>query len=184
MDLDYDDVDNVVLQQYNNEHELEKLNIRQMRGVMRYHNIPYLDDNGNILPPFRTNNDILIRRRAPYINAILMHFQQQQQPQNNDDNEDDDEIIDGETFYIFDCEQDVTLTEESILLIPQFEQHLNRSQVNDTFVDCDEKQSISEMKTESTFKEFEGRLIGCNGDCGSKLSKLIDSIAYHHDKVM
>ena len=34
------------------------------------------------------------------------------------------------------------------------------------------------------FKEIDGRLIGCNGDCGSKLSKILDCIAHHHDKVM
>ena len=34
------------------------------------------------------------------------------------------------------------------------------------------------------FKQFEGRLVGCNGDCGSKPSKIIDVIAHHHNKVM
>ena len=40
------------------------------------------------------------------------------------------------------------------------------------------------FKTRYKFKEIRGRLIGCNGDCGSKLSMLIDYIAHHQDRVM
>ena len=85
--LDYDNVDHIVLPQYNNDQQLANVNVRQMRGIMRYHNIPYLDDDENILPQFRTNGGALIRRRAPYINAIIAHFQQHR----NDDEEDEDD---------------------------------------------------------------------------------------------
>lgn len=48
----------------------------------------------------------------------------------------------------------------------------------------DDEKPSNAMDNMYTFKEFEGRLIGCNGDCGSRLSKVIDVIADHHHKVM
>ena len=103
---DYINVDGIVLQQYHNEAHFRGLNVRQIRGVMVHFNIPLRDINGDILPQYRSNNGNFIRYRAPYINAVLAHFQQQQAPpqqpqdeqQSNDDqvsdpnseNDDDD----------------------------------------------------------------------------------------------
>ena len=53
-DNDYDNVDRIVRQRYDQEIDFRNMNVRQIRGVMNYHNIPYRDDNGNILPQYRT----------------------------------------------------------------------------------------------------------------------------------
>ena len=72
---DYDDPGHV-LQRYSNAAELQNYNIRRMRGIMNHFNIPFRDDNGIILPQFRTGNNAFILRRQPYIDAIIAHFRQ------------------------------------------------------------------------------------------------------------
>ena len=77
---DYDMPENV-LQRYGNAADLAAHTIRQMRGIMHHHHIPYRDDNNNILETFRARNGNFIPRRQPYIDAIVQHFAQQVQNQ-------------------------------------------------------------------------------------------------------
>ena len=76
---DYDMPDNI-LQRYGNA-DLAAHTMRQMRGIMHHHHIPYRDDNNNILDAFRARNGNFIPRRQPYIDAIVQHFAQQPQNQ-------------------------------------------------------------------------------------------------------
>ena len=44
------------------------------------------------------------------------------------------------------------------------------------------KSSLNKIPNQQPLKEFDNRLIACNGDCGSKISLIIDYCA--HNKVM
>ena len=58
-DLYHDNVDHVVLTQYNNHQHLAIVNLRKVRDVVRWHNTSFLDDHGNVLPRFRINRGSL-----------------------------------------------------------------------------------------------------------------------------
>ena len=78
---DYANVDNIVAEVYHLPEDFRCLNVMQMRGVMHHFKIPFRDNNGNILPQFRTNGNTFVTRRSPYIEAVLTHFEQRpQQP--------------------------------------------------------------------------------------------------------
>ena len=62
--LDYDNDDHIVLPQYIKDQQLNNVNVWQMRGIRRHHNITHLDDDENVLPQFRVNSGVLTRRRA------------------------------------------------------------------------------------------------------------------------
>ena len=55
--------------------------------------------------------------------------------------------------------------------------------MNDTLNDVKRCENDDAEGKSTVFKGVEDRLVACNGDCGSKISKIIDCIVHHH-KVM
>ena len=61
---DHANVDNIVADVNHLPEDFERLNVMQIRGVMHHFNILFCDNNGNILPQFRTHGNTIVRRRT------------------------------------------------------------------------------------------------------------------------